>query len=75
MTVIAKKDAQTQATQGDSVRIAIQGERGSNSHMATLEMLASDGRQIEIVPCSVSADVIEAECPKLASRSMLVAGL
>jgi prephenate dehydratase len=37
-------------------RIAIQGERGSNSHMAALEMLGD----IEVVPCSVSADVIAA---------------
>lgn len=38
-------------------RVAIQGERGSNSHMAVLEML---GHGVEVVPCSVSADVIEA---------------
>jgi prephenate dehydratase len=37
-------------------RIAIQGERGSNSHMAALEMLG----EIEVVPCSVSADVLAA---------------
>lgn len=37
-------------------RIAIQGERGSNSHMAALEMLGA----IEVVPCSVSAEVIDA---------------
>ncbi len=37
--------------------IAIQGERGSNSHMAALEMLGSD---VEIVPCTMSADVIDA---------------
>ena len=41
------------------MRVAIQGERGSNSHMAALEMLASDG-EVEVVPCSVSADVFEA---------------
>ena len=40
-----------------SVRaIAIQGERGSNSHMAALEMLGA----VEIVPCSVSAEVVRA---------------
>jgi prephenate dehydratase len=38
-------------------KIAIQGERGSNSHMAALEML---GGEIEIVPCTMSADVIDA---------------
>jgi prephenate dehydratase len=37
-------------------RIAIQGERGSNSHMAALEMLG----EVEVVPCSVSAEVIDA---------------
>jgi prephenate dehydratase len=37
-------------------RIAIQGERGSNSHMAAIEMLG----EIEIVPCSLSAEVFEA---------------
>lgn len=37
-------------------RVAIQGERGSNSHMAALEMLG----KVEIVPCSVSAEVFEA---------------
>jgi len=38
------------------MRIAIQGERGSNSHMAALEMLGA----VEVVPCIVSADVIDA---------------
>jgi len=37
-------------------RIAIQGERGSNSHMAALEMLGA----VEVVPCGVSAEVIDA---------------
>lgn len=46
-------------TSSDSMRIAIQGERGSNSHMAALEMLA-DASAIEIVPCAISADVIAA---------------
>jgi prephenate dehydratase len=36
--------------------IAIQGERGSNSHMAALEMLGD----IDVVPCSLSSEVIEA---------------
>ena len=35
-------------------KIAIQGETGSNSHMATLEML----RNAEIVACNVSAEVL-----------------
>jgi prephenate dehydratase len=37
-------------------RIAIQGERGSNSHMAALGMLGD----IEVVPCALSAEVFEA---------------
>jgi len=37
-------------------RIAIQGERGSNSHMAAVEMLG----EVEVVPCGVSAEVIDA---------------
>ena len=37
-------------------RIAIQGERGSNSHMAALKMLG----EVDILPCSVSADVFDA---------------
>lgn len=41
------------------VRIAIQGERGSNSHMAALEML-QDLPSIEIVPCALSVEVIAA---------------
>lgn len=41
------------------LRIAIQGELGSNSHMAALEMLEASGRAIEIVPCAVSAMVFE----------------
>ncbi len=41
------------------MRIAIQGERGSNSHMAALAMLA-DVVGLEIVPCAVSAEVFEA---------------
>lgn len=36
--------------------VAIQGERGSNSHMAALEMLGG----VEVEACSVSGDVIEA---------------
>lgn len=38
-------------------RIAIQGERGSNSHMAALAMLGND---IDVIPCEVSADVFRA---------------
>ncbi len=38
------------------MRVAIQGERGSNSHMAALEMLG----HAEVVACSVSAEVVQA---------------
>ena len=55
------KTAGSEATpQGSVLRIAIQGERGSNSHMAALEMLQPEFANIEIVPCSVSAEVIAA---------------
>ena len=37
-------------------RIAIQGERGSNSHMAAIEMLG----EVEVIACGVSAEVIDA---------------
>jgi prephenate dehydratase len=37
--------------------IAIQGERGSNSHIAAREMLGED---VQIVPCALSADVVAA---------------
>jgi prephenate dehydratase len=36
------------------LKIAIQGEMGSNSHMATLEMLGN----VDIVACNVSAEVL-----------------
>lgn len=45
-----------------AIRIAIQGELGSNSHMAALALLADvadAGREVEIVPCAVSAEVFE----------------
>jgi prephenate dehydratase len=35
--------------------VAIQGESGSNSHMAALEMLGA----VDLVPCSLSADVFD----------------
>ena len=38
------------------MRIAIQGELGSNSHMAVLSMLGDTA--VEIVPCAVSAEVL-----------------
>ena len=36
------------------MKVAIQGELGSNSHMAALAMLG----EVEIVPCAVSAEVL-----------------
>ncbi len=45
---------------GLPVKVAIQGELGSNSHMAALAMLQGMGEAvIEIVPCAVSAEVFE----------------
>ena len=38
------------------IRIAIQGEPGSNSHMAAVQVY---GAAVEIVPCSLSAEVFE----------------
>jgi prephenate dehydratase len=58
MPLISKTPNVGQTTERQ--RIAIQGERGSNSHMAALEMLGP----VEIVPCSVSAEVIRAVLQK-----------
>jgi prephenate dehydratase len=38
------------------LKVAIQGELGSNSHMATVEMLGNHSG-LEIIPCTVSAQV------------------
>lgn len=40
------------------MRIAIQGEAGSNSHMATVAMLGNESNSLSIVPCNVSAEVM-----------------
>jgi len=40
------------------LKIAIQGELGSNSHMATMAMLGNEIASISIVPCNVSAEVM-----------------
>jgi prephenate dehydratase len=50
-----------------ALRIAIQGERGSNSHMAVLAMLG----EVEVVPCSVSGEVIEAVVSGRADAAVL----
>ena len=39
------------------MKVAIQGELGSNSHMATVEMLGNQNG-LEIIPCTVSAQVL-----------------
>jgi prephenate dehydratase len=41
------------------VKVAIQGELGSNSHMAALAMLGGEAAELEIAACSVSAEVFE----------------
>jgi len=41
----------------DGLKIAIQGEMGSNSHMATVAMLGNR-KGLEIIACSVSAEVL-----------------
>ena len=50
-------------------RIAIQGELGSNSHMAALAMLP--GQLLEIVPCPTSAEVFSAVIQGLADAAVL----
>jgi prephenate dehydratase len=42
---------------GIGLRVAIQGELGSNSHMATIEMLGNQS-DVEIIACTVSAQVL-----------------
>ena len=48
--------------------IAIQGERGSNSHIAAREML---GPEVDIVPCSLSAEVVSAVLSGAVSGAVL----
>lgn len=40
------------------MKIAIQGELGSNSHMATMSMLGNEVPDLSIFPCNVSAEVM-----------------
>jgi len=40
------------------LKIAIQGELGSNSHMATFAMLGNEVKDLRIVACNVSAEVM-----------------
>jgi len=54
------------------LRIAIQGELGSNSHMAVLAMLRDlDAETFEIVPCAVSAEVFDAILAGTADAAVL----
>lgn len=48
-------------------RVAIQGERGSNSHMAALELTPS----CEVLPCAVSSDVFAALLEERAACAVL----
>lgn len=45
---------------GAARTVAIQGERGSNSHMAALEMFDAARGGVAILPCAYSTDVIDA---------------
>ncbi len=40
------------------MRIAIQGEMGSNSHLAAMQMFAQESTRIKVDACAVSAEVI-----------------
>lgn len=40
------------------MRIAIQGELGSNSHMATMSMLGNEVADLSILSCNISAEVM-----------------
>ena len=50
-----------------SLRIAIQGELGSNSHLAALEMLGS----VDVMPCTLSAEVTDAVLSGRADAAVL----
>jgi prephenate dehydratase len=41
-----------------ALKIAIQGELGSNSHMAAIKMLGNEVTNLSIMPCNVSAEVM-----------------
>jgi len=45
---------------GAALRVAIQGDRGSNSHMAAVEMLSAVAGGVEVVACAASAEVVAA---------------
>jgi prephenate dehydratase len=52
-----KYGSQTRTKGRFRLKVAIQGELGSNSHMATVEMLGNSG-ELEIVACTVSSQVL-----------------
>ena len=51
--------------------VAIQGEAGSNSHMAALEVLAKIVDRLKIIPCRLSAHVMEALISGAADAAVL----
>ena len=51
-----------------AMQVAIQGERGSNSHLAVREML---GPAVEILPCRTSAEVVQAVLSGRAEAAVL----
>jgi prephenate dehydratase len=62
-----RESPQSECNSSGLLRIAIQGERGSNSHMAAVEMLG----EVEIVPCNASAEVFEAVLLQRADAAVL----
>jgi prephenate dehydratase len=54
---------------GQPIKVAIQGELGSNSHMAAVAML--NRGTLEIVPCSSSSDVFHAVVQGLVDAAVL----
>jgi len=55
---VEPEKSEVSANRGRDSRIAIQGELGSNSHMAALAMPVGRAAY-EIVPCALSAEVFE----------------
>jgi prephenate dehydratase len=53
-----QKNCLSRKKRGMGLRVAIQGELGSNSHMAAVEMLGNQQGGVEIMACTVSAQVL-----------------
>jgi prephenate dehydratase len=53
------------------MRIAIQGEPGSNSHMAAQQVFGHSGSSLDLLPCGVSADVFERLAVGIAELAVL----